>query len=354
MDNKLLKVKSFKTLYSALLMKFKSMIKKSDWNQNDKNADDYIKNRPFYEECSIDTYLDKQTIGEFHSWNDCYAVFDIDLNLNSKMEVGKYYTINWDGVEYISELRSEDGGRYLGFNAYYGEHKEYPFCIWLTDLTNGLINSVYSQTPESSHTVYICTKKYTIKKLDEKYLPELGVKSWNDLEDKPFCDETETIVYLEETEIYTRHDINYDNCYYTRANIQLNSHIEYGKTYIIKWDGIEYIVKPKQDEAGLYFGLNPYYNNNEDNLPFGIWFENKGMIYTEGKYLYNSIGRIFTFEDVASYHYFSIYELDYKIHKLDEKFIPDMDYITLLSPNGTIFSITVGDDGVLSASEITE
>lgn len=57
-----------------------------------------------------------------------------------------------------------------------------------------------------------------------------------------------------------------------------------------------------------------------------------------------------------------------EIHQLDEKFIPDSvkaksdwavnsvetTVLILSSPNGTRFKITIGDDGILTASEITE
>ena len=37
-----------KTFYNALLQRFKKY--RGNWKQNDPNADDYIKNRPFYSE----------------------------------------------------------------------------------------------------------------------------------------------------------------------------------------------------------------------------------------------------------------------------------------------------------------
>lgn len=42
------------------------------------------------------------------------------------------------------------------------------------------------------------------------------------------------------------------------------------------------------------------------------------------------------------------------INELNAKYTEGTDALILLSPNGTRFSITVGDDGVLSATEITE
>lgn len=42
------------------------------------------------------------------------------------------------------------------------------------------------------------------------------------------------------------------------------------------------------------------------------------------------------------------------VHPLPEKFIPEMSSVTLVSPNGTRFKVTVDDSGTLSATEVTE
>lgn len=223
MDNKLLNVKSFKTLYSALLMKFKSMIKKSDWNQNDKNADDYIKNRTHY-----------------------------------------------------------------------------------TEMVNGV---------------------EVVHKLDEKYLPELelGVKSWNDLEDKPFCDETETIVYLatttlEASDFEESNEYRYQNAKYHYTGLFDTNTIEVGKTYIVNWDGVEYETQCKQWEYSNYLGMRyDDYNDGESysEYPFGF-----RLVRTNVSALKSNTINVVMAKEAGS-HTFSIYEKFEEIHKLDEKFIPD-------------------------------
>lgn len=41
------------------------------------------------------------------------------------------------------------------------------------------------------------------------------------------------------------------------------------------------------------------------------------------------------------------------VHTLPEKYIPEMSSVTLISPNGTRFKVTVNDSGALTATEIT-
>ena len=50
----------------------------------------------------------------------------------------------------------------------------------------------------------------------------------------------------------------------------------------------------------------------------------------------------------------AINEVNTLATELNSKHTEGTDSLILLSPNGTRFSITIGDDGVLSATEITE
>lgn len=199
MDNKLLNIKSFKTLYSALLTKVESLISKSnsaltdkidglnfksDWNQNDENADDYIKNRPFYEKDNRTTiYLNETIIDGFSGSNNLYKFwFDEYINLDDPVVLGETYTISWDGVEYSATLRLDDGYSYFGINYYYpGENPDnLPFGILLdfkwdneTEIYYATqVKCVYTDSSTAkSHTIAIYKGDFEIKKIDEKYLP---------------------------------------------------------------------------------------------------------------------------------------------------------------------------------------
>ena len=66
---------------------------KADWNQNDETAIDYIKNRPFYTISSTENTLLDGTL-EFE--NGQYS----QQNSTIDFEVGKEYTVIFDGVSY--------------------------------------------------------------------------------------------------------------------------------------------------------------------------------------------------------------------------------------------------------------
>lgn len=212
MDNKLLSIKSFKTIYSALLTKVEGLINKSnsmltdkidgladniegldfksDWNQNDENAKDYIKNRPFGEEDRTAFYLNETTINGFAESGDLYRVlFDEYISLNQPVLIGETYTILWDGEEYNATLYSEDGGNYFGINYYSPNHynpDNLPFGIWLNYEWNSEANKGCStqiqliftdSSTSASHTIAIHKDNIVIKKIDKKYLPDFVIKS---------------------------------------------------------------------------------------------------------------------------------------------------------------------------------
>ena len=65
----------------------------ADWNQNDETAIDYIKNRPFYIRSSTENIL---LDGTFEFVNGQYS----QQNSTIDFEVGKEYTVIFDGVSY--------------------------------------------------------------------------------------------------------------------------------------------------------------------------------------------------------------------------------------------------------------
>lgn len=257
MDNKLLNIKSFKTIYSALLTKVEGLINKSnsmltdkidvladdiekldfksDWNQNDENAKDYIKNRPFGEEDRTAFYLNETTINGFTESSRFYQIWlDEHISLDEPIWKGETYTISWDGVKYSATLQEEEGGLYFGINYYYPDYynpDNLPFGIWLdynwdSKTENAYatkIKSVYTDSSTSeSHSVAIHKENLVIKKLDEKYLPDSVMES-------------EVIVVTRKADdwdsaTYTSHDI-YDLCNEGRPVVFVEDDMTYYLTY---------------------------------------------------------------------------------------------------------------------------
>ena len=87
-----------KTFYNAL----KEKIKKSrgNWLQNDPTAEDYIKNKPFYEGVVDSAILPETTIDVETAYSEIQDPFKL------KLEDGKLYTIIFDGITYKSVAKS--------------------------------------------------------------------------------------------------------------------------------------------------------------------------------------------------------------------------------------------------------
>lgn len=65
------------------------------------------------------------------------------------------------------------------------------------------------------------------------------------------------------------------------------------------------------------------------------------------------LGTSMGFDEVDVAMWVSYIECAETIHPIDPKYIPAMDSVTLNSPNGTQFKITVDDTGALTATEVT-
>ena len=137
-----------------------------DWNQNDPNAPDYIKNRPFYTETK--TLLETQTIEGFA---DEYGIGIYAITLPQKLglEDGEAIVM-WDGYEYRTEVRMYEGGAEIGNTSLEeGLGSGEPFVI--SESSDGGITIVVANgSTSTSHTVGIMLNKGC--KIDQKYLPK--------------------------------------------------------------------------------------------------------------------------------------------------------------------------------------
>lgn len=286
---------------------------------------DDLEDKPFYEVDSRTIYLDEQKVDGFTNWDEGIYQCSANLSLTSLIEVGKNYTVNWDGVEYICELKETEGGLYFGFNPYgaSGSTKEYPFGFWFQyKYENGksctnLLLYLYATSSESSHTASIYEDSMEIKKLDKKYLPDDINADWNTLKNKPFYvgDSTKLVkLYENKNYIASGRWTNASNKtgYYTTEGITLLENSEYK----VVLDGESYICKPLlyQFDFKLIIGNPAFYSDNlEDNgLPFAVAEDS-----TDYEYAYIFLG------DQSS-HEIEISLVDYEIHKIDEKYLPDI------------------------------
>lgn len=277
----------------------------ADWNQNDENADDYIKNRPFYiEEEKFIEYLPKTTISNFVKDDRLlYAnakVYDKQIKLNMPLEKNKKYTVNWDGVDYVATLYENEGGCHLGIWYYSGNEnpESLPFGI-TTNFEGDALYGLNAIEP-GTHTFSIRSieKEETIKKLDKKYLPELNWKTvaTSSLE-----------VLLEETTLNYTYGVEYIE------NILPKIKLEEGEIFTVIWDGVVYesvVRKTEWDKAYIGNTAESGWNFPDDmatDEPFFISTWSDGEYSTVNTLKYGT-------------HTISIYKGAFK--RIDEKYIP--------------------------------
>lgn len=148
-----------------------------DWNQNDDTADDYIKNRPFYSYNGNITYLG----GTYTFAEDDFGYRMTNKEALSDLVEGQLYIVNWDGVDYNC-VAFNDGGLLIGNAGIFGSTDTgEPFAIY----TTGGIAGIVTTSSGTSHTVSISTYGEVVSKIEEKFLPiligKLGTGSYSSI-----------------------------------------------------------------------------------------------------------------------------------------------------------------------------
>ena len=160
--------------YSDILEQWKNdiinEIPQADYEQNDSTAKDYIKNRPFYSSGIVeDTLLD----GTFDFVeNPDFGLYQYSEESSAIFEELKTYTVIFDGTSYscTGYIPMEEAPAVLGNVSLLGVSggNNEPFLMLTAD--SHLV--IYTNSTDASHTVKIIDPRETIKKLDEKYLPD--------------------------------------------------------------------------------------------------------------------------------------------------------------------------------------
>ena len=250
-----------KTIVSAIQTWVKGLIKEStaDWNQNDAEAENYVKNRTHYEEVNEVVLVDNLTFADYDNGNYPKCNFII----------GQSYNVVWNGTLYENLICFTDGE----FNIIASQDDGYPFYI---DDDGG--NSLYIESENSDWVVSIFTTHTVIHKLDAKYLPdEISPQSdWNQndstqadyIKNRPFGEFNDKI--LDE-----KWFINNDG-HPEPFPPSLENLFEALKNYVIVLDGTEYYAQAYDsdvDGTGVdlpdtKYGYVSLYNRDY------VWFEN--------------------------------------------------------------------------------
>lgn len=160
---------ALKTLVNGLLQKMKSS--RGNWVQNDPNADDYIKNRPFYTEQAEITVIPETSVVIEDSGNASFPTSII-------LETGKNYNVTFDNTSYSCVCYIADGSSCLGNISLAGDGEDTgePFFLAQVDNTFAI---VFASTV-GTHTVKVTTYSEVIHKIDDKYLPPMDYVSFQE------------------------------------------------------------------------------------------------------------------------------------------------------------------------------
>ena len=182
----------------------------SDWNVNDENNNAYIKNRICYTTDPVDTTILAETTIDF---TDMLGTMVTDSISGVELEVGQYYTVIWDSIEYNDLICFNDNG-YLTIGAPYDSlsTSEYPFCMYMT--THNALHIASNDTANTSHTISIIAHIRTDVQLPKKYIsykPGLIVFG------ETYTIDSEDVTALEGAEIFNNYSDNVATGYYAHS-----------------------------------------------------------------------------------------------------------------------------------------
>lgn len=129
---------------------------KADWNQNDESAENYIKNKPFYEKETNNIVLEKTNF-TIDGCN-CYCLPNINLEYDNK------YRVVFDGEKYLS-TKVKYNSDWAYFRIYFNE------LSYIDVMDDG---SIYTKDESliGDHTIEILTYDIELKTIEEKYIPK--------------------------------------------------------------------------------------------------------------------------------------------------------------------------------------
>lgn len=160
--------------HSDILEKFKKEIleeagEKSiqpDWNQNDKTAADYVKNRPFYTGDTVETFFVEESTVPFAPMD---VVYIGQLESTFVPTVGETYKVSWDGTTYESTCVNSNNLQLIGNLSIMGIGSDTgePFLI---AVGNGNGIRIATADTSASHTFSVSGKQTPIVKIPAKYI----------------------------------------------------------------------------------------------------------------------------------------------------------------------------------------
>lgn len=191
-----------------------------DYLQNDENAADYIKNRPFYTTDPIETELVNGTFA-FTFSKGLYTASNINIELTK----GNTYKVSIDGVEYETVCQSFNGALYIGsVELVTGGTPAYPFLSMPSN--SGVFATNISG---DSHDIVIKNSVSTTIPIPDKYIPKSVKTTELSIGDSGlmFSDTGEVVTFSDVAEMNNREII---------LKVRTNNGFQYHKCLCIEID----------------------------------------------------------------------------------------------------------------------
>lgn len=290
----------------------------SDWNQNDPEAGDYIKNRTHWEEIVEDGVLFE---GKVEGSADTF----VDLGIQLDLKQDKQYKVIINDVEYtVESYWSDTDGDTLNF-------RDLGFNCQFHDCPDGHENSTIWTYEDISFTLKIIDPekegiKTVVHQLDPKYIKDLYYED-------PTKEEINVLI---NTKVNIPSDGGYALLHNTLPMLII------GDTYIVTLNGTEYEctarVDPNHNNGALLGNGTIYGDGNIGNgEPFAIDSHENNTIYLN--------------TESAGDYTVSISHLGYVIHKIDSKYLNNV--MSSINPSGTgSFSLNRNPNSNIGANSV--
>ena len=289
-----------------------------DWAQNDSNALDYVKNRPFYTEDPVETVLVEENTVTFTNYSG--NRYEAEFSSPFEATVGDTYKVSWDGTAYectcilINDTLAIGNPSIVGAGSDTGE----PFVIGIMNEEKRI--QIFTTNTSTSHTFSISRIVVPVV-IDKKYLIQ---PDWNQsdetaadyVKNRPFYSETGNVTIKNAT-----------------GGVLLKRFPVFaiGDTVTVNVDSVEHSLVAYNDEGLPTIG-DTFSNikNGEGQLGWQIYVDDSKTV------------SFFATE----VHTVSYRGIDY-YHKIDPKYLPESfkpeskSYLTFSSLNS--FTLAIGD-----------
>ena len=149
-----------------------------DWEENDETAAGYINNRTHYEYTTEKEVILNTISASFTdpvNWGSSKEGYILNtVYLLSTLIIGQEYTVIFDNTKYVCTAFKENqyGNIIIGNGAYVSNSNEDNGIPFVIGIYNQGSTHAYVISDQGNHTFKIAIGEYSVKKLDEKFIPD--------------------------------------------------------------------------------------------------------------------------------------------------------------------------------------